>query len=84
MFSFIWSLIVGGIIGAIAGAIVGKGNPAGIIGNIIFGFLGSWVGTSLFGNFGPLIGGFAILPALIGAVITIAVYSFFFRQSAHN
>lgn len=43
MFSFLWALIVGGIIGAIAGAILGKDVPGGIIGNIIVGFLGSWV-----------------------------------------
>ncbi|MDF9824049.1 putative membrane protein YeaQ/YmgE (transglycosylase-associated protein family) [Breznakia sp. PF5-3] len=84
MLSFIWSLIIGGIIGAIAGFILGKGTPAGIIGNIIFGFIGSWVGTSLFGNWGPVIGGFAFVPALIGAILTIAVYSFFFRRSEQH
>lgn len=47
MFSFLWALIVGGIIGAIAGAILGKDVPGGIIGNIIVGFLGSWVLNTL-------------------------------------
>ncbi|AOA00237.1 MULTISPECIES: GlsB/YeaQ/YmgE family stress response membrane protein [Carnobacterium] len=75
MLGFIWSIIVGGILGAIGGMILGKDVPGGVIGNIIVGFLGSWVGSSLFGSWGPSIGGFAILPALIGAVILIFIYS---------
>lgn len=75
MISLLWSLIVGGVIGAIAGMIVGKDVPGGIIGNIIAGFVGAWIGTSLLGNFGPDLGGFAIVPALIGAVILVFVFS---------
>ncbi|MFS7392247.1 GlsB/YeaQ/YmgE family stress response membrane protein [Carnobacterium maltaromaticum] len=55
--------------------ILGKDVPGGMIGNIIVGFLGSWIGSSLFGTWGPVIGGFAILPALIGAIILIFIYS---------
>lgn len=77
----IWSLIVGGILGAIAGAIMGKDVPGGIIGNIIAGFLGSWIGTSLLGAWGPAIGGFYIVPALIGAVILIFVVSLILRNT---
>lgn len=40
---FIWSLIVGGVLGAVAGMILGKDVPGGIIGNIIVGFIGSWI-----------------------------------------
>lgn len=72
---FIWSLIVGGILGAIAGMIVGKDVPGGIIGNIIVGFIGLWIGSSLLSDFGPIIGGFAIIPALIGAIILIFIFS---------
>lgn len=77
MLGFIWSLIVGGVLGAIGGMILGKDVPGGMIGNIIVGFLGSWIGSSLLGleNWGPVIGGFAILPALIGAIILIFIYS---------
>ena len=82
MLSFIWSLIVGGVLGAIAGAILGRDVPGGIIGNIIVGFIGSWVATMLLGNFGPIIGGFPIISALIGAVICIAIYSFIAKKMA--
>lgn len=77
----IWSLIVGGVLGAIAGAIMGKDVPGGIIGNIIAGFLGSWIGTSLLGSWGPEIGGFYILPALIGAVVLIFIVSLVLRNT---
>jgi len=75
MLGFIWSLIVGGVIGALAGMIVGKDVPGGIIGNIIAGFVGAWIGSSLLGGWGPVIGGFAIIPALIGAVVLVFIFS---------
>lgn len=80
MFSLIWSLIIGGIIGALAGFILDRDAPAGVLGNILFGFLGGWVGTELMGDWGPVIGGFAFIPALIGAIICIAIFSFFFSR----
>ena len=74
----IWSLIVGGFIGFIAGGITKKGGAMGIIANIIAGLLGSSVGQSLFGTWGPSMAGMAIVPSILGAVIVIAVLSFFF------
>ena len=76
----IWTLIVGGVLGAIAGAIMGRDIPGGIIGNIIAGFIGSWLGTTLLNEFGPEIGGFYIIPALIGAVILIFIVSLILRS----
>ncbi|WCK52755.1 GlsB/YeaQ/YmgE family stress response membrane protein [Aneurinibacillus sp. Ricciae_BoGa-3] len=78
--SFLWSLIVGGIIGWIAGAIMGRDIPGGIIGNIIAGFIGAWIGTALLGTWGPVIGGFAIIPAIIGAVVLVFIASFILRS----
>ncbi|MEH7458681.1 GlsB/YeaQ/YmgE family stress response membrane protein [Bacillus sp. JJ1127] len=77
--AFIWSLIVGGILGWFASLLTGKDVPGGVIGNIIAGIIGSWVGTVLFGKFGPIIGGFAIIPALIGAVILIFIVCLILR-----
>ena len=76
----IWSLIVGGFIGFIAGGITKKGRAMGIIANIIAGLLGSSVGQSLFGTWGPSMAGMAIVPSILGAVIVIAVVSFFFGR----
>ncbi len=79
MLSFLWTLIVGGIIGWIAGAILGKDVPFGIIGNIIAGFIGAWLGGLIFGDFGPSMGGFAIIPAIIGALIFVFLLSLVLR-----
>ena len=76
----IWSLIVGGFIGFIAGGITKKGGAMGVIANIIAGLLGSSVGQSLFGTWGPSMAGMAIVPSILGAVIVIAVVSFFFGR----
>ncbi|UJL45649.1 GlsB/YeaQ/YmgE family stress response membrane protein [Virgibacillus sp. NKC19-16] len=76
---FIWSLIVGGILGWLASLIVGKDVPGGIIGNIIAGFIGAWIGSSLLGSWGPEIGDFYIVPALIGAIVLIFIVSLIMR-----
>ena len=69
MLNFLWSLFIGGILGLIAGAILGKEVPGGVSGNIIIGFLGSWLGEFLLGPLGPELGGFYLIPALLGAII---------------
>lgn len=76
----IWSLIVGGFIGFIAGAITKKGGAMGIIANIVAGLIGSSVGQSLFGTWGLSLAGMALIPSIIGAVIVVAVVSFFFGK----
>ncbi|MGU9546302.1 GlsB/YeaQ/YmgE family stress response membrane protein, partial [Bacillus cereus] len=53
MLGWLWSLIVGGVIGALAGAITSRDVPMGIIGNIIAGLVGAWIGQSLLGTWGP-------------------------------
>lgn len=76
----IWSIIVGGFIGFIAGGITKKGGAMSIIANIIAGLLGSSVGQALFGSWGPKLAGMALVPSILGAVIVIAVVSFFFGK----
>ena len=51
-----------------------------IIANIIAGLLGSSVGQALVGTWGPTIAGMALVPSILGAVIVIAVVSFFFGK----
>nr|WP_231723272.1 GlsB/YeaQ/YmgE family stress response membrane protein [Parvimonas sp. KA00067] len=72
--------MIGGLIGFIAGGITKKGGAMGIIANIIAGLLGSSVGQALFGTWGPKLAGMAIVPSVLGAVIVIAVVSFFFGK----
>jgi uncharacterized membrane protein YeaQ/YmgE (transglycosylase-associated protein family) len=77
--SFLWSLIVGGVIGWLAGMIIGKDIPGGVIGNIIAGFVGAWLGTLILGNWGPHVADFAIIPAIIGAVVVVFLLSLILR-----
>ena len=76
----IWSIIVGGIIGFIAGEITKKGSAMGIVANVIAGLLGSSVGQALFGKWGPGLAGMSLIPSILGAVIVIAVVSYFFGK----
>ena len=51
----------------------------GILGWLASLIIGSWIGGKLLGSFGPVIGGYAIIPALIGAIILIFIVSFLLR-----
>lgn len=77
---WLWSLIVGGVLGWLAGLILGKDVPGGIIGNIIAGFVGSWIGNQFLPAIGPVTGGFHIVSSLIGAIILILIVSFFLKR----
>ncbi|EFW88262.1 transglycosylase associated protein [Streptococcus equinus ATCC 9812] len=74
----IGSLIVGALIGMMAGAITKKGESMGCVYNIFAGLVGSFVGQSLFGYWGPTLADMAILPSVLGAIIVIAVVDLFF------
>ncbi|MGX9845137.1 GlsB/YeaQ/YmgE family stress response membrane protein [Streptococcus iniae] len=73
----IGSIIVGAIIGMIAGKITEKGGQMGCFTNIAAGLIGSSVGQALFGYWGIHLAGMAIFPSILGAVIVIAVVSYF-------
>ena len=74
----LWTLLIGAIIGAVAGALTSRDLPMGWIGNIIAGIVGSWLGESLLGGWGPQLAGMAIVPSIIGAVILVLVASVLF------
>jgi uncharacterized membrane protein YeaQ/YmgE (transglycosylase-associated protein family) len=77
----LWVLIVGGVIGWLGGLIVCRDVPGGIIGNIIAGFVGAWLGGLLLGSFGPVIANFAIVPAILGAIVVVLLLSAILRSS---
>ena len=74
---WLWTLIIGALIGVIAGAITKKGGSMGWIANIVGGLVGSAIGQALLGSWGPSLAGMALVPSIIGAVIVVAVVSFF-------
>ena len=80
--NMIWSIIVGGFIGFVAGGITKKGGAMGIIANVIAGLVGSSVGQSLFGTWGPSLGGMALIPSILGAAIVVTIVSIFFGKKS--
>lgn len=77
----LWTLIVGAVIGMIAGAITGE--KRGCLFNIVAGLIGSSIGQALFSHWGPTVAGMALIPSILGAVIFVAVVSFFFGKANH-
>lgn len=75
MIGFLISLVVGGLIGFVAEQIMNRDVPGGIIGNIVLGFLGAWVGGLIIPDFGWVVADFAVFPAIIGALIVVFIYS---------
>ena len=76
----LWSIIVGGFIGFVAGRITKKAKSMGIILRVVAGLVGASVGQALLVTWGPSLAGMALIPSIVGAVIVIAVVSFFFGR----
>lgn len=83
----IW-LIMGGLVGWVASLIMGTDGQQGIILNVVVGIVGALIGGWLIG---PLLGAGSInegitvmsfVVSLVGAVILLAILSFFRRGSA--
>lgn len=73
----IWILILGLLVGWLAGVIV-RGYGFGLIGNILVGIVGAWLGTWLFGVLGWGSGtGMTFVSALVGAIILLLVIGLF-------
>ena len=76
----IWSIIVGGLIGLVAGSLTKKRGSMGIVANVLAGLVGSSVGQFFLGSWGPRLADMALIPSVLGAIIVIAVVSFFFGK----
>ncbi|MGT2911162.1 GlsB/YeaQ/YmgE family stress response membrane protein [Streptococcus cameli] len=76
----IWSAIVGSFIGLIAGSLTKKSDKMGCFTRMFAGLIGSSVGHALFGERGPRLADMALVPSILGAVIVIAVVSYFFEK----
>lgn len=76
---WIWTLIVGAIIGAIGGAITK--TSMGWIANILAGLVGSWLGETLLGSWGPHMAGMALFPSIIGSVVVVIIVTWLFGRN---
>ncbi|AXI03116.1 GlsB/YeaQ/YmgE family stress response membrane protein [Aquirhabdus parva] len=73
--SFLWFLLIGLVAGWLAGLLV-KGGGFGIIGDMIVGVLGAFIGGFIFTKLGVSAGGGtigSIIVATIGAIILIFI-----------
>ena len=79
-------IVVTLIIGALAGwlgSMIYKGSGLGILGNIVVGIIGSFVGYWLLGKLGVSLGtGWvgAILTGAIGAIIILVILNLLFKK----
>ena len=84
MFSFIGAIIIGGLAGAVAKLLMPGRDPGGfiitillgIVGAVVFTWLGSLVGWYRYGESAGFVG------AVIGAVILLIIYRMVVRPSA--
>lgn len=77
--SWIIMIIMAIIIGVIGSAIAPGRMPGGILGSMIAGFVGAWIGGMLLGSWGPQLGGFSVVPAIIGAALFVLILSLLSR-----
>ncbi|KIL36842.1 hypothetical protein SD71_05405 [Cohnella kolymensis] len=73
MWGIIISIVMAVLIGIIGDSLVRHDMPGGVLGSMIAGFAGAWVGAYLFGSWGPEIAGFAVIPAIIGTMLFVFV-----------
>ena len=80
----VWTLVIGAVAGWL-GSQIFKGSSLGLIGNIIVGILGSFVGYWLLGSvLGVSLGAGilgAILTGAIGAIVILAILNLIFKAS---
>ncbi|MEZ5455020.1 MAG: GlsB/YeaQ/YmgE family stress response membrane protein [Lysobacteraceae bacterium] len=84
--SFLWFLILGAVAGWLAGVLV-KGGGFGLLGDIVVGIIGAFVGGYLFRTFGVSAGGGligSILVATVGAVVLLLVLRLVKRVVGHR
>jgi uncharacterized membrane protein YeaQ/YmgE (transglycosylase-associated protein family) len=78
--NFVWFILIGLIAGWLASALVGGGF--GILGDIVVGILGAFLGGYLFSTLGISSGGGmlgSILVATVGAIVLILLLRLFRR-----
>lgn len=78
MLGFLVMLLVAALVGFIGDSLVPGRMPGGWVGAIIAGLIGSAVGGYLFSSLalpaGPVLGGLAIIPSIIGAAVIVLAY----------
>ena len=63
-------LVVAVIIGVIAEAVIGAKIGPGLVGTVIVGLIGAWIGSALV-RIGPVVGGIYVISANLGAIVIV-------------
>lgn len=73
--NFLWFLLIGLVAGWLAGIVV-RGGGMGLLGNLVVGVVGAFIGGTLFSFFGFASGGGllgSLLVATVGAVVLLVL-----------
>ena len=70
----IGSMFVGLLVGLLAGALTNRGERMGCFGKMFLGWIGAFLGKMPFGTWGPILSGTTIIPAILGAMIVLAIF----------
>lgn len=78
----LWTIIIGAVAGWL-GSLVFQGSGLGLIGNIVVGILGFFVGGWLLNKIGVSLGGGllgTILSGALGALVILVILNLIFKQ----
>jgi len=78
--SLLLFVLIAGVCGAIGEGIAGGKVGPGFLGSFVVGLIGAWIGGMLL-HAGPVIWGVAVIPAIIGSVILVALLKLFTGRS---
>lgn len=74
-------LVFGGLAGWVASLVVGKNSQLGVVGNIVVGIIGAFIGGALFPNDGDTFDFGSFVAAVIGAILLLCVVSLATRNN---
>jgi uncharacterized membrane protein YeaQ/YmgE (transglycosylase-associated protein family) len=81
---FIIFLIVAAACAWIADHFVPGQIPGGFWGAALVGLIGAWIGDSIFGRWGPHLGGAYLIQTIIGSAMLVLILSLFSRSFARR
>lgn len=74
-FSILAWIVFGGLAGWLASIVVGKDGQLGVVGNVIVGIIGAFIGGLLFPNDADTMDFGSFVAAVIGAIILLLIVS---------
>lgn len=80
--TFILFIVVAAVCAWIADFFVPGTIPGGFLAAAIVGVIGAWMGSNLFGSFGPDLAGVPLLPTILGSALLIVVMALIGRGLA--